>query len=84
MRATVDYPEGRKNERCVSTLVPAWALVKGSILRQVTAATTEAGVEEEAWNYAAGQKSPVVRVMAVLGIAEGVYAQDKDEKQPAR
>ena len=43
-------------------------------MRRVAAAAAEAGGEEEARAWAAGQKSPFVRVMAQLGIAEGVSA----------
>jgi hypothetical protein len=68
----------------VITLVPAWALIKGSVVRQVAAAVTEAGGEEEARAWAAGQRSPFLKVMALLGIAEGVASRDAEGKKPPR
>jgi hypothetical protein len=84
IKAVDGYPENRENEGGVITLVPAWALIKGSIVRQVAAATVEAGGEEAARAWAAGQKSPYVKVMAQLGIAEGVFARDMGDKKPVR
>lgn len=59
-------------------------LVKGSVVRQVAAAAAEAGGEEEARAWTAGQKSPFVKVMAQLGTAEGVSARDAGGKKPPR
>jgi RNA polymerase sigma factor (sigma-70 family) len=73
-KAADDYPEGTENQGGIITLVPAWALIKGGVVRQVAATMAEAGGEEEARVWAAGQKSSFVRVMAQLGIAEGVAA----------
>jgi hypothetical protein len=84
MKAVDGYPENRENEGGVITLVPAWALIKGSIVRQVAAATVGVGGEEEARAWAAGQKSPYVKVMAQLGIVEGISARDAGGKKPDR
>jgi hypothetical protein len=71
MKAADSYPEAGENEGGVITLVPVWALIKGSVVNRVAAAATEAGGEAEARTWAAAQKSPFVRVMAQIGIAAG-------------
>src|SRR5581483_7577632 len=80
MKAADGYPEGRENTGGVITLVPAWALIKGSVVRRVAAAAAEAGGEEEARTWAASQTSPFLKVMAQLGIAEGVSVRDAGGK----
>jgi RNA polymerase sigma factor (sigma-70 family) len=81
MRAADGLPEGRENPGFV-TLVPAWALIKGSVVRQVAAAATEAGGAEDVRAWATGQKSPFVKVMAQLGAAEGMTAREAAGKAP--
>jgi hypothetical protein len=84
MKAADGFPEGEENQGGVITLVPAWALIKGSVVRQIASLAAEAGGEDEARAWAAGQRSPFVRAMTLLGIAEGVSARDAGGKKPAR
>jgi RNA polymerase sigma factor (sigma-70 family) len=82
MKAADGYPEGEANQGGIITLVPAWALIKGSVASRVAAAAAEAGGEVEARVWAAGQKSPFVKIMALLGVAKGVAARDKAGMPP--
>ncbi|MDB5312427.1 MAG: tolB 1, partial [Gemmataceae bacterium] len=84
MKAADGFPEGEENQGSVTTLVPAWALIKGSVVRQVASRVSEAGGGEDARAWAAGQRSPFIKVMALLGIADGVSARDAGGKKPTR
>ncbi|HUR52754.1 MAG TPA: hypothetical protein VMZ71_01395 [Gemmataceae bacterium] len=84
MKAADGYPEGQANQGGVITLVPAWAIIKGSVVRRVAAATAECGGEADARTWATGRKSSFVRVTAGLGVAEGVAARDAAGKSPPR
>lgn len=84
MKAAGGIPEGQENQGGVMTIVPAWALIKGSVVRQLTAAATEAGGEADARAWAAGLKSPFVQTMALIGVAEGVATTAASGKKPDR
>ena len=84
LTAAGGFAEDGANAPGVVTLVPAWALVKGHMARQAAAVGGEAGGEEDVRRWAARERSPFVRAMALLGLAEGTEARRAGGKKPAR
>lgn len=81
MKAADALPEVGDPKTAVA-LLPAQPLAKGRTVRDLATVLTQAGGEEEARAWAARQRSAIVKVAILLGIANGMPRPDAGGKKP--